>query len=103
MGNSELNLKAKAALAETLERIDGAYAPASIPAYKANFNELVHLCDEEDEDALPTHPQKIANFIMKMSNGKRSSASIRRAVAGIATIHKLNRYPDPLPKIPMSF
>lgn len=95
MGNSELNLKARAALAETLKRIDGAYAPASIRAYKADFNELIHFCDEEEEDALPTHPQTIANFIVKMSNGKRSSASIRRAVAGIATIHKLNRYPDP--------
>ncbi len=95
MGNSELNLKARAALAETLERIDGAYAPASIRAYKADFNELINFCDEEEEDALPTHPQTIANFIVKMSNGKRSSASIRRAVAGIATIHKLNRHPDP--------
>ena len=95
MVNSELNLKARAALAETLERIDGAYAPASIRAYKADFNELIHFCDEEEEDALPTHPQTIANFIVKMSNCKRSSASIRRAVAGIATIHKLNRHPDP--------
>ena len=95
MGNSELNLKARATLTETLERIDGAYAPASIRAYKADFNELIHFCDEEEEDALPTHPQTIANFIVKMSNGKRSSASIRRAVAGIATIHKLNRHPDP--------
>ena len=95
MGNSELNLKARAALAETLKRIDGAYAQASIRAYKADFNELIHFCDEEGEEALPTDPQTIANFIMKMSNNKRSSASIRRAVAGIATIHKLNRYPDP--------
>ena len=95
MGNSELNIKARATLAETLERIDGAYAPASIRAYKADFNELIHFCDEEEEDALPTHPQTIANFIVKKSNGKRSSASIRRAVAGIATIHKLNRYSDP--------
>ena len=95
MGNSELNLKARAALAETLVRIDGAYAPASIRAYKADFNELINFCDEEEEDALPTHSQTIANFIVKMSGGKRSSASIRRAVAGIATIHKLNRYPDP--------
>jgi len=95
MSNSERNLKARAALAETLVRIDGAYAPASIRAYKADFNELINFCDEEEEDALPTHPQTIANFIVKMSNGKRSSASIRRAVAGIATIHKLNRYPDP--------
>jgi site-specific recombinase XerD len=95
MSNSELNLKARATLAETIERIDGAYAPASIRAYKADFNELINFCNEEEEEALPTHPQTIANFILKMSNGKRSSASIRRAVAGIATIHKLNRYPDP--------
>ena len=95
MTSSELNFKARAALAETLERIDGAYAPASIRAYKADFNELIHFCDEEEEGALPTHPQTIANFIVKMSNGKRSSASIRRAVAGIATIHKLNRHQDP--------
>ena len=70
MKNSSLNEKGEIALARTLEKIDDAYVPGSIRAYKANFNELINFCDEEGEQALPTHPQTIANFIVKISNWK---------------------------------
>ena len=34
-------------------------------------------------------------IIIELSNNKRSSAGIRRALCGISTIHKLNRFADP--------
>jgi site-specific recombinase XerD len=82
-------------LANTLEKIEGAYAYASIRAYRADFNAFIQFCEECNEDALPALPSSIANFIIKLSNNKRSSAGIRRAICGISTIHKLNRMDDP--------
>ena len=82
-------------LQETIVRIDGAYAYSTIRAYKADFNKFIEFCEERNEGALPASPLSIANFIIELSNNKRSSASIRRALCGISTIHKLNRLEDP--------
>jgi len=82
-------------LANTLEKIEGAYAYASIRAYRADFNTFIQFCENRNEESLPAIPLSIANFIIKLSNDKRSSAGIRRAICGISTIHKLNRMDDP--------
>jgi len=82
-------------LANTLVKIEGAYAHASIRAYRADFNTFIEFCEECNEESLPALPLSIANFIIKLSNDKRSSAGIRRAICGISTIHKLNRMDDP--------
>lgn len=82
-------------LAETINRIDGAYAPSTIRAYRADFAEFIGFCEAEGAQALPAEPDTLARFITKLSNSGRTSASIRRAVAGIGTIHRLNRYDDP--------
>jgi site-specific recombinase XerD len=82
-------------LEKTIMKIDGAYAPSTIRAYQADFQDLIRFCNERDESALPTNPQLIVQYICKLVDTGRSSASIRRAIAGIATIHKLNRLKDP--------
>ena len=82
-------------LANTLEKIEGAYAYSTIRAYKADFGKFIEFCEECNEGALPALPSSIANFIIELSNDKRSSAGIRRALCGISTIHKLNRFADP--------
>jgi len=82
-------------LQETVARIEGAYAYSTIRAYKADFGKFIEFCEEHNEGALPALPSSIANFIIELSNDKRSSAGIRRALCGISTIHKLNRFEDP--------
>jgi len=86
---------AKQLLNATLEKIEGAYAYASIRAYKADFNTFIQFCEDHNEESLPALPLSIASFIIKLTNDKRSSAGIRRAICGISTIHKLNRMDDP--------
>jgi len=86
---------AKQLLNATLEKIEGAYAYASIRAYRADFNTFIQFCEDHNEESLPALPLSVANFIIKLSNDKRSSAGIRRAICGISTIHKLNRMDDP--------
>ena len=88
--NSAVNL-----LRQTIEKIDGAYSPATIRAYRVDFNDFIKFSDKIEKVALPANPQTIVEFIIKLTNSGRSSASIRRAIAGIASIHKLNRFSDP--------
>ena len=91
----DINANAYELLNSTLTRIEGAYAPATIRAYKVDLTDLIKFCDQEHQIGLPASPTAVANFIIKLMRDGRTSASIRRAIAGIASIHKLNRFEDP--------
>ena len=80
---------------ETIRRIDGAYAPSTIRAYKSNFEKFIEFCDCENVFALPADKANVANYIKHLANGKLKSASIRIAVASISAIHRLNELYDP--------
>ncbi len=95
VANRDRHLQARKLLQETVLKIEGAYAYSTIRAYKADFGKFIEFCEEHNEGALPALPSSIANFIINLSNDKRSSAGIRRAICGISTIHKLNRMDDP--------
>ncbi len=82
-------------LKETIERIDGAYAPATIRAYKSNFERFIEFCDQEKTCALPTKQECVANYIKYLSTGKLKSASIRIAAAALSAMHRFNNYQDP--------
>lgn len=90
-----MNITAKEKLLKTLIRIDGAYAPATIRAYKSNFERFIQFCDEQKTYALPANQECIANYIKHLSNGKLKSASIRIAAAAISAMHRFNNYQDP--------
>lgn len=89
------NIIPKEILLKTIKRIDGAYAPATIRAYKSNFERFIEYCDQEKIVALPANQETVASYIRDLSNGKLKSASIRIAVASISAIHRLNEYSDP--------
>jgi site-specific recombinase XerD len=82
-------------LQETIIKIDGAYAPSTIRAYRADFNDFIHFCQDRDANALPAQPCMVVQYICKLTDSGRSSASIRRALCGLSAIHKLNRFDDP--------
>ena len=82
-------------LLSTIEKIEGAYAPATIRAYKSNFEKFIFFCEEIDECALPASSSLVAQYVKKLTCSNLKSSSIRIAVAAIATIHKLNQAPDP--------
>lgn len=83
------------ALIKTISKIEGAYAPATIRAYKENFQKFIKFCVSKGDDALPAHPDSVRNFIEILSDGTLKSSSIRLGVAAISAIHRLNRLPDP--------
>lgn len=90
------NDTAKELLKKTVEKIEGAYAPATIRAYKSNFENFIKYCDEIEQGALPANSSTVVSFIQKISNGHLKSASIRIAIASITSTHKLNRLSDPV-------
>jgi len=82
-------------LQETIAKIEGAYAPSTIRAYRADFTDFIHFCHERNANALPAQPHSIIQYIAGHTDSGRSSASIRRALCGLSTIHRLNRFEDP--------
>lgn len=82
-------------LLETIERIEGAYAPSTLRAYRSDFQEFIAYCDQFGMSALPASPLTLAGFISQLTKKGYRSASIRRAIAGIGSIHRLNHFADP--------
>lgn len=82
-------------LQETIVKIDGAYAPSTIRAYRADFNDFIRFCHDRNANALPAQPNLVVQYICELTGSGRSSASIRRALCGLSAIHKLNRFDDP--------
>ncbi len=89
------NSTPKNLLLQTIQRIEGAYAPATIRAYKANFQSFIAFCDQQGVDACPSKADSVADYISKISESGLKASSIRIAVAAISAIHRLNRFPDP--------
>ena len=81
-------------LTQTLQKIQGAYAPATIRAFKSDLENFIIYCNKQNQSALPSNPSTVAGFIDHLTSQKLSSSYIRRIVASISTIHKLNRLND---------
>ena len=88
------NTNPKDLLNQTIKRMDGAYADSTTRAYRVDFEHLINYCKKFNESPLPTTPETICLYIKSLIQDGRSSASIRRVMAGMTTIHKLNRFPD---------
>ncbi len=89
-----MNDTARNCLQATIKKIEGAYAPATIRAYKSNFENFIKFCDENNTAALPASNEIVASYIKKLSNHLRSS-SIKIAMASIAAVHNINSLNDP--------
>ena len=78
----------KQLLRKTLERMDGAYADSTTRAYRVDFEHFIKYCEKLNESPLPASPGTICLYIKSLIQDGRSSASIRRVMAGMTTIHK---------------
>jgi len=82
-------------LSNTLKRLDGAYAHATLRAYRTDFATFIAHCEMNSLECIPATPEAVSSYINALVTKDLKSASIRRAIAGISTIHRLNRFPDP--------
>jgi site-specific recombinase XerD len=76
-------------------KIDGAYAPCTIRAYRADFSDFIYFCHDRNTNALPAQPHLVVQYIAELTEIGRSSASIRRALCRLSAVHRLNRLEDP--------
>lgn len=82
-------------LMQTLQKLEGAYAASTLRAYRADFEEFIIFSESMGENALPASPAAVISFITHLVSRKQKSASIRRSIAGIASIHQYSSLPDP--------
>jgi site-specific recombinase XerD len=84
-----------AQLRRFLERIDGAYAPNTIRAFRADFEEFEEYCKSSKRRSLPAAPQTIAEFIdSQISRGIRAT-TVKRKLVSLAAVHRLSDLGDP--------
>ncbi len=75
--------------------IEGAYAPNTLRAFRADFEEFIRFCEKLESKALPAKPEAVAKFIDAVTEQKLASASIRRKIVSIGSIHRRLELPDP--------
>lgn len=90
-----VNNTAKQLLMETIAKIEGAYAPSTIRAYRGNLERFIIFSENHNQCALPADSQIVTTYIKELSDGRLKSASIRIAIASISAIHRLNQFDDP--------
>ena len=83
-------------LAQVLERIADAYAPNSIRAYRADWHDFLRFCDLRGLCALPASPEAVASYVQERMSAGLKSASIRRKMNSIGTIHRWSELPNPM-------
>lgn len=76
-----------------LEQLDGAYAPATLRAYRADLGKFLKWCEENGETALPANASTITGYLK--AEADRAVATMERRIYSIRKIHALFGYPDP--------
>ena len=76
------------------EHLHGAFADNTLRAYRADFKVFSVWCADNEIDPLSASATEIANFVTTQAE-HRTTATIRRRIASISTLLKLNSYPDP--------
>lgn len=90
-----INDTASQKLAQLLIHVDGAYAPNTLRAYKADMLEFIAYCEKNGVCALPAIPETVAAFLMQTVPQGIKSSTIRRKVSSISAIHRLSSLEDP--------
>lgn len=90
-----LKITPKERLQELLKHLEGAYAPNTLRAYKADMLEFITFCDKIRKSALPAEPKTVAEFLKQTISQGIKSSTIRRKVSSISAIHRLSSLDDP--------
>ena len=82
-------------LSKLLVHLEGAYAPNTLRAYKADMLEFIDYCVKVGAVALPSSPAIVSNFLMQTVGQGIKTSTIRRKVSSISAIHRLSCLDDP--------
>ena len=82
-------------LSNLLVHLNGAYAPNTLRAYRADMCEFIQFCGQHSQMAIPASPQVVSSFLMHALTLGIKTSTIRRKVSSISAIHRLSSQPDP--------
>ena len=81
-------------LEETFRRFDGAFAPNTLRAYKADFKHLLYWCDKQQLDVTKLNGKDFASYLTHYAD-TLSTSTIRRRLASISTVLDLSGWNNP--------
>jgi site-specific recombinase XerD len=90
-----IDFNAGARLVQLLNHLDGAYAPNTLRAYRADMEEFIRYCEAHNRNALPAEAYTVATFLMTMITRNIKTSTIRRKNSSISAVHRLSNLPDP--------
>lgn len=93
---SVINNTAAHLVAQVISRIEDAYAPNTMRAYRADWKFFLPFCEARDALALPASPETVAAYIAALMDAGLKSATIRRKANSIAAIHRWSDLPNPV-------
>ena len=76
------------------EKFEGAFAPNTLRAYKADFKHLLCWCDEQKLDVTKLNGKDFADYLTRYAE-TQSTSTIRRRLASISTILDLSGWNNP--------
>jgi len=79
---------------DLFSHLTGAYADNTLRAYRADFKVFKRWCDANQIDPLSSPPERVAEFVHYEAKSK-STATIRRRIASLSSLFKLNKLDDP--------
>jgi len=82
-------------LHQLLAHLQGAYAPNTLRAYRADMLEFIAYCAHTGCTALPASPSTVAAFLMQCTARPIKTATVRRKISSISAIHRLSYLEDP--------
>jgi site-specific recombinase XerD len=83
-------------LQKVLRKIEDAYSPNTLRAYRADFLEFIHFCEECGFPSIPANYESVALFVDANVDRGCSINFIKRKINAIASIHKFARLPNPV-------
>lgn len=78
-----------------LLKLQGAYAPNTLRAYRADMQEFIEYCQSTCCNAMPASPSTVARFLEQSAMNGIKTATVRRKVSSISAIHRLSYLEDP--------
>ena len=78
-----------------MQKLDGAYAPNTLRAYRADMQEFIRFCADKPLEALPAEPEAIAAFLLGTLVQGIKSSTVKRKVSSISAVHRLLSLTDP--------
>jgi len=80
--------------ASEFKRLEGAYAPATIRGYRADFEAFAKWCESNQRECIPASGSLVIEFL-EAEAPKRAMNTIERRVYAIRRVHKLLGLKDP--------